>query len=686
MTNFILGFHCHQPIGNFNSVLKDVHEKSYSPLVRMLAVSGIKFCFHTSGVLLEWWTKNDPEFIDIIAKGVKSGQIELLGGGYYEPILASIPRKDRVSQIKMLSGRLYKLFGKYPKGVWITERIWQPDIICDIRKAGLNYAFLDDFQFFQAGVSNNDIDSIFRTEYNGTYLDIFPIHERLRYKIPFAEPDESINEILYLNGRHSNLSVMFDDGEKMGAWPDTYNWVYGTDDKEGWLKRFIRSADSDFSQIKFKLPSDILNKTSKRIPVYLPISSYREMGEWTLPVEKRHGYEIIKRENPAAPLGAGIWHNFLTRYPEANLLHKRMMRLSRKINCAVKTGCRKDLKGALNELLKSQANDAYWHGVFGGIYLPHIRRAVHKALILSSLLYKEKTECGVEIERADFNMDGENEIQISNKYWLVIYKPSDASFLALDYLERDLIHSLGDVFCLHNEYDILKLRDAGRSKADAGNNGNYENPPRTIHRDAEYPSDLSEQDLIIHSDLLPPFEIKFNGKRICFKDENVRKHMDTVTIKSSGFVNAADASLNMKIKINKSIKFFIDFAPAINGNLDIIMRFAFPGGDGPAVNIKTGENVRGLSGYFEDKLNFNEINSACLSDSFWGGRVIINVKARSDLSENYNLVSKPLTTVSLSEKGFERIFQGIELRYSFNLFAKDVFNSIIITDVEKLKG
>lgn len=698
MVNFILGFHCHQPVGNFDSVFKEVHEKSYSPLIRTLSESNLKFCFHASGVLLEWWEKNDPEFISIITKGVESNQIELLGGGYYEPILASIPKNDRIAQLEMLNESLNRLFGKYPEGAWITERIWQPDIILDLKEAGLSYAFLDDFQFFQGGISNGDIDNIFRTEYGGEYLDIFPIHERLRYKIPFANPDESLNEVLYLNGRDSNLSVMLDDGEKMGAWPDTYEWVYGKDSNEGWLKNFIRLANSNLSRIKFDLPSNILNNTAKRVPVYLPISSYREMGEWTLPVEKRHSYEMIRAANPLAPLGEGIWHNFLTRYPEANLLHKRMVNLSYKINCAIKT-CNKDKDlipasfGMTNELFKSQANDAYWHGVFGGIYLPHIRRAIHKAFISSYSLYKERVKCDVEIEREDFDMDGEKEIQISNNYWLIVYKPSTGSFLALDCLKKDLIHSIGDVFCLHNEYDILKLKENSFKKdgVNINNNSNkenYENPPQTIHKDAKYPSDLSDQDLIIYPDLLPAFEIKFDGGQIHFKDESVKKDKKSITIKASGFLNNDDDDIfaSLKIKIDKSISFFIDSKPKISGNLDIIMRLTFPGGDGPAVNIKIGEDVKGLSDYFKNELGVDIENLVYLNDSFWGGSIILKAKAGSNFSKKYNFVFKPLTTVSLSENGFERIFQGIEIKYSFNLVAEEVFNSIITIDIEKIKN
>ncbi len=699
MVNFILGFHCHQPEGNFDFVFQEIHKKSYSPLIRTLLKYNVKFCFHASGVLLEWLEKNDPELLSLIAKAVKSDQIELMGGGYYEPILAMAPQKDRVAQLEMLSESLFRLFGKYPQGAWITERIWQPDIIKDLKEVGLSYAFLDDFQFFQAGISPDDIDNIFRTEYNGAYLDIFPIHERLRYKLPFANPDESLNEVLYLNGRISNLSVMFDDGEKMGGWPDTHEWVYGKDGKEGWLDNFIKLANNSHLPLKFELPSSILNNTSKRVPVYLPISSYREMGEWTLPVEKRHNYEIVKSENPLAPLGGGIWHNFLTRYPEANLLHKRMLNLSYKINYAIKT-YRKNLKEALNELLKSQANDAYWHGVFGGIYLPHLRRAVHKALITSYLLYKEKVKEGMEIEMYDFDMDGEKEIQLFNNYWLIIYKPSAGSFLALDYLGKGLIHSLSDVFCLHNEYDIMKLKENNFKKDGKNidnNKENNENPPQTIHKDVKYPSDLSEKDLIIYPNLLPAFEIKFNDRQIYFKGGSVKKNKDkkSITIKTSGFLNNNlnddnyenddEIFTSLKIEIGKSIGFFIDSKSMASGNLDIIIRLTLPGGNGPATNIKTFGDIKGLSDYFKKELSAGVDNAVYISDSFWGGNIIIKQQAGGKFSKKYDFVFSPITTISLSESGFERIFQGIEIKYSFNLVMEEVFRSIIILDIEKIK-
>jgi hypothetical protein len=693
MVKFILGFHCHQPVGNFDFVFKEVHRKSYSPLIRTLAAHNVKFCLHASGILLEWWKENDPELIKIISEGVEKGVIEIIGGGYYEPVLASIPDKDRLRQLEMLNAALKRLFGKYPSGAWITERVWQPDIIKDLKEAGLNYAFLDDFQFFQAGISPDDIDNIFRTEYGGQYFDVFPIHERLRYKIPFAEPDESLDEVLYLNGRHSKLSVMFDDGEKMGGWPDTYEWVYGKDGNKGWLDKFINGANynGNYSEINFELPSDVLKSSADtiqaRVPVYLPMSSYREMGEWTLSIEKRRDYEEIRAKNPSAPLSGGIWHSFLTRYPEANLHHKRMLNLSRKINYSVNIR-RKHIKEALNELLKSQANDAYWHGVFGGIYLPHLRRGIHSALISSYRLYKEEIKEPVEKEYYDFDSDGEKEIQLSNNYWLIIYKPSAGSFIALDYIKKDLIHSLGDVFCLHNEYDILKLKENGFKKGGGGNGREYadggknggENPPKTIHEDVKYPSDLCDEDLIIYTGILPAFEILFNGEKINFKDEFIGKGAG----KSRLELRTEGAFVNLKIVIDKSLEFCIDSKAGAAGNLEIIYRFAFPGGGGPAVNIDIAGDIKGLNNRIEKEIKTGAGNFIYLKDSFWGGKINLKETTKAKFLKKYNIIFRPVTTISLSENGYERIFQGVELKYSFNLTTEEDFSSIITLDIENI--
>ena len=70
-------------------------------------------------------------------------------------------------------------------------------------------------------------------------------------------------------------------------------------------------------------------------------------------------------------------------------MHKRMVMVSRKVHEALDAQGTKSSDGAvrmLDHLYQSQCNDSYWHGVFGGLYLPHLRSAVYEHLIQAEVL------------------------------------------------------------------------------------------------------------------------------------------------------------------------------------------------------------------------------------------------------------------------------------------------------------
>ena len=84
----------------------------------------VKASLHFSGPLLDWLERNRPDVIGDLSDLVRRGQIELLSGGYYEPILVGVPRRDAVGQIRSLSDRVHAVFGQRPLGAWLTERVW----------------------------------------------------------------------------------------------------------------------------------------------------------------------------------------------------------------------------------------------------------------------------------------------------------------------------------------------------------------------------------------------------------------------------------------------------------------------------------------------------------------------------------------------------------------------------------
>ena len=413
MVNFIFGIHNHQPLGNFGWVMESAYDRSYRPFMETLEeYPNMRMAVHYSGPLLEWIAENRPEHIDLLRSLVRKGQLEIVVAGFYEPVLAAIPKEDRLEQIKLLKEFARKL-GYDAKGVWLTERVWQPELVKSLRAAGIEYVVVDDYHFMSAGLSKEELFWPYYTEDGGEVIAVFPIDEKLRYLIPFRPVEKTLEYLHSLDdGDESKLAVFHDDGEKFGVWPGTYEWVY----EKGWLREFFDRISSD-ERINLTLYSEYLSRFRPRGLVYLPIASYFEMSEWSLPARQAKLFvefvEQLKEEGKFEKyrvfVRGGIWKNFFFKYPESNYMHKRMLMVSKLV---------RENPEARRFLFRAQCNDAYWHGVFGGVYLPHLRRAVWENLIKANSF----VSTGSFVRDIDF--DGRDEVFIENGSFYAVFKPS----------------------------------------------------------------------------------------------------------------------------------------------------------------------------------------------------------------------------------------------------------------------
>ena len=159
----LLCIHNHQPVGNFDSVLEEASRKAYMPFLETLRrFPGIKVTLHYSGYLLRWLAENAPEVIRILMEMVSRGQVEILGGGMYEPILALLPERDRQGQLRAMAESVRGCFGRRPEGIWLAERVWEPDLAGSLSSAGARYLPLDDYHFLRAGLSSEELDGVYR--------------------------------------------------------------------------------------------------------------------------------------------------------------------------------------------------------------------------------------------------------------------------------------------------------------------------------------------------------------------------------------------------------------------------------------------------------------------------------------------------------------------------------------------
>jgi len=446
-------------VGNFDHVIEEAYQKSYAPFVRALYEHPrIRLSLHFSGILLEWIEKRHAEYFQQLRELVTRGQVELVGGGYYEPILPAIPDADKVAQLRMLADYLSHHFGSPPRGAWVAERVWEPALPLPLAMAGVEYVVLDDTHFLAAGLQPWQLHGTFVTEEDGRPLRLVPSVKALRYSIPFQEPAETLRLLREGANQHDSLYAMGDDCEKFGVWPGTYEHVY----KNGWLERFFRALIGNQDWLETTTVADYLHSHPPVGRIYLPTASYAEMMEWSLPSEASADFKACLEESERIPNGGrfqrflrgGLWRNFLTKYAESNRIQKQALAVShrlQKLRSSAESSPEKAaaLRQAHTHLMAGQCNDPYWHGVFGGLYAPHLRNAILRHLIEAEFQLDrvEGRDAGsqAEIATADFDLDGQEEILLRHSISGMTVHPADGatvSSLRFQPANVELVNSL----------------------------------------------------------------------------------------------------------------------------------------------------------------------------------------------------------------------------------------------------
>ena len=632
--NLIFVVHNHQPVGNFSYVLEDAYKHAYKPFIEeILDADEFRFAIHFSGYLLQYIEKNHPDFIEKLRYLVGTNRCEIITGGMYEPILILLPEKDRNEQIKRMNDYIERLFKVRPRGFWLAERVWEQQIASILSKNRIRYTFIDDTHFLREGIREEELNGYFITENEGMELKLFPISKKLRYLIPFKNTNIVFDYLKSLHNENvESMALLGDDGEKFGVWPGTYKYVY----EEGWLKKFTEGLKANKDWLHMVLPMEFVKKQPPKKRVYLRESSYEEMLEWS----------------------KGNFRNFLLKYPESNDMNKHSIYISKK---ASELG--KEIPDAL---LKSEANDAYWHGVFGGLYLPHLRIGIYQNLIKAE---KEIDSTVFSARKFDVNLDGTEEVIVETPLLNAFFSEKGGSLYELDDKESDI--NLLNVLTRRKEPYHEKIKEINQNKP----NNNDASSVKTIHEIVK----LKENDL-------DKFLIYDWYRRASFVDHLFREDTTSQKVYSMNFGEQGDfviEKFNSTVK-NEGSEISVDFLRnghvwhgenweelqlektfLINKNekkikakyhigADVEM-FLFHGIEFNFMLFKDGMKINGIN--YKDFIN--------ITDSTFEIEDFIQEKQITlTFSEKMTMWSFPIYTVSQSESGFEKTFQGLTFIFS----------------------
>jgi len=692
--------HAHQPIGNFEDVFEKCYQNSYLPFVQMLEKHpAVRMGLHYSGPLLFWIEKNHPTYFEQLRVLVRRGQVEMVGGGFYEPILAVIPPEDQVEQVTRLAFYLEQHFGERPSGAWLAERVWEPQLPSALASAQVSYSLVDDYHFLSAGFEPQELFGAYVAEDRGKSVRLFPGHKALRYLLPFGKVEAAIAYLREAAAMHPDgVAAMGDDMEKFGCWPGTFKHCYG----DHWLEDFFAALEANQDWLSLTTPGSYIATHVPLGRADLPTGSYSEMTEWAFPTPVRQRYQTVMKEfterpEVAAFLRGGSWRGFFRKYAESNLLHKKMLRVARRVaavparRSAAKPA--EEIAQARDLLLRGQCNDAYWHGVFGGLYAPHLRTALWKHLIHAELLADRNAGGGLvpRVELLDYDADGANELLFTSPQCQALLKPSDGGTLAaLDF--RPAAATLINSLQRRQEAYHARLIDVPHSPAAA---------VASIHEQTRVKEPGLEKYLRYDRWARHAFRILiFSPSRTHADYEALLLQEDMgfaageYSVKSSGPLEAEivrEANLPAKegdVPLSLTKRF--SFGPAPRGcevACEVGIKMKQPLNRPMMVGIESVVNLLAPTEpnrFFETadgprNLRFSgELPGPILRMEDGWQRVRIALHAPG--SDNFWIA--PIETVSESEEGFERVYQGSQILARWRISTEKMFSARLVWRIE----
>jgi hypothetical protein len=642
--SLILCVHSHQPVGNFDNVFEEGYQRSYKPFFEVVEKHpSVPLSCHFSGSLMDWIEAHHPEFIQMLKKMSDRGQLEFIGGGYYEPIYGLIPKKDLAGQIEMMADKLEAMFGHAPEGAWLTERVWDPDLVTPLKKAGVKYTILDDLHFERAG-KTAPVTGYYKTYHGKDSVDLFASMKQLRYMMPFRKAEETLDFLHASPAAAKDVFVFADDCEKFGMWPGTYDWVY----KERWLDQFLTLLEKD-SMIEVYTFKEFRRRFPAQGTVKIPHASYSEMMEWS----------------------GGCFYNFMKKYPESGYMRDRMRGVSKTLESAsAGKGSFEKLELARKALYKAQCNCSYWHGVFGGLYLHHLRSAVFENLIQADQRLKEASK---KVSKKD-TIDIREEKFESGVRWRIEQKEITSFFnpsygAALE--ELDTLSKPVNLMCNlqrrkepYHEVALNKLNKSLKTEK-----------PFSIH------------DILGSKEAnLDKFIFYDRNRRLSFIDHFFREPLTPEEFAQSSYTEIGDFVGTPYPLVPRGKKPVKEICFERKGSLTFhdkkypvtVRKTVSP--KGPAsVRVHyaiTNQSARELDGVFGIEFNFSigetfamkglnekDVREWVLNDSWRGIRIELHSK------EAMNLIAAPVETISESESGLEKTYQelGVLLQRSLKL-------------------
>jgi hypothetical protein len=418
-SSVIIGAYNLLPEGTEEPAFEETYQVCWRPFLSVLyRFPDIAAVLHYSGTVLHWLESRHPEFLMLLEEMVLRKQIELLGGGFYGPLMPLIPGPDRLGQVELLTTFIRRSFGKRPRGCWLPDYAWEPSLTSSLQSCGFDYSFLPERHFRIAGVPPETLGSPVMTEDQGRSIVIFPVFDALE-SFPAAMPiEEAIPQLISRVGEQHLYTILFPGELARTLWsasklesPDVFfERSFAALQREGLQfetttpLRYLKSA-RDFGRAYFPgCASSLLMERS--MPVEAASQASRAKKNSAKAADPAKSISLVEEDGPSVIVGSP--RRLLLRHEESLALYAKMHYV--RILVGQLRGDKSRKKTAQEELWRGQCGGAYWRGTSGGIARLPVRAAAYAALIEAEKITRQRGSFSPGIISADMDFDGAKEI------------------------------------------------------------------------------------------------------------------------------------------------------------------------------------------------------------------------------------------------------------------------------------
>jgi len=412
---FLLGFCFSPPIHSTDEELEKFYSAAVKPFVAVVyRFPDVPVTLFFSGPLLDWIQRQHSEYLSVLSEMIKRKQVEVLGGGYYAPLLPLIPPTDRLGQIEELTTLVRKLLGRRPRGLWLTKGVWDPALVVHLTGSGMEYTFLEEGDFRRVGLSQAQIGLPRLTEHQGRLLTVFPFHQDLAQKIQGGDCEASLAMVPSRRKKDRQLLSLFLTIDT----PEEGNFLSRS---EAGLESFLQLLRSFYPEIEAVTASSFLKKNQQALErSYFSGTSFDDLC-------KRTG--ISSRPSSSSQ----SWKQFLAYDEAANQLYNKMVYVHLMVSSL--RGDKYKKKSAYDDLWKAQN----WLGFLGGgdkELLALHRQKSFAALLNAESLLRDRTRFQPSLTSQDFDLDGVKEYLFQGSTYNLYIDPVGGQVFEWDFLDR----------------------------------------------------------------------------------------------------------------------------------------------------------------------------------------------------------------------------------------------------------